>query len=277
MCGSCGEYGAGGGVFGWVVCTWAFPRALRVVGVCCYFLPTRSLARSLVRRSCASEETSYINSRPFLVNAGPVHSYLELCDDRTGYLSELTSGKQVAVFDWRGSARKATVGRVKQEKRPLVNVTAVGKESGVRYSVMLQTAETVKLVGPAGGEEGGVRTVGIVDLDRRWSRSLEPIAHRAPRLILTRATRVATSPGECLGPQGGRRGVSVGARRGGEAHRHCYQREHPRILRVINSPSSSSRSRSSWKWRRRKAWPCRRRRCCSASSSSSSPFRFITT
>ena len=25
-------------------------------------------------------------------------------------------------------------------------------------------------------------TVGIVDLDRRWSRSLEPIAHRAPRL-----------------------------------------------------------------------------------------------
>ena len=68
------------------------------------------------------------------------------------------------------------MGRVKQEKRPLVNVTAVGKESGVRYSVMLQTAETVKLVGPAGGEEGGFRTVGIVDLDRRWSRSLEPIA-----------------------------------------------------------------------------------------------------
>ena len=48
-------------------------------------LPARSLAHSfVVRRSCASEETSYINSRPFRVNAGPVHSYLELCDDRTG-------------------------------------------------------------------------------------------------------------------------------------------------------------------------------------------------
>ena len=121
-----------------------------------------SFARGLFLVHSECEETSYINSRPFRVNAGPVHSYLELFDDRTGYLSELVSGRQVAVFDWRGGVRKSTVGRIKMEKRPLVNVTAVGKESGVSYSVMLQLAETVKLVGPSGE---GYRTVSVSVLE----------------------------------------------------------------------------------------------------------------
>lgn len=48
-----------------------------------------SFARSLflVHSECA--ESRYIASRPFRVNAGPVHAYVQLPGGRTGYLSEL--------------------------------------------------------------------------------------------------------------------------------------------------------------------------------------------
>lgn len=109
----------------------------------------------LVHSEC--EETSYINSRPFRVNAGPVHSYIEL-GEKTGYLSELQSGSQVAIFDQYGNSKSAIVGRVKMEKRPLVLIEAVGQNSGEQYSIMLQNAETVKLVGP---DSNGFRTISV--------------------------------------------------------------------------------------------------------------------
>ena len=100
----------------------------------------------LVHSEC--EESSYINSRPFRVNAGPVHSYVDLGNNKTGYLSELQSGSEVMVFDQHGFSKPAIVGRMKMERRPLVQIDAKGKDSGVMYSIMLQNAETVKLVGP---------------------------------------------------------------------------------------------------------------------------------
>lgn len=108
-----------------------------------------SFARCLFLVHSECEETSYINSRPFRVNAGPVHSYAQVPGDRTKYLSELQSGDQVEIYDAKGNARTATVGRVKIEKRPLLMVEAQGRDSGIYHSIMLQNAETVKLVGPS--------------------------------------------------------------------------------------------------------------------------------
>lgn len=67
---------------------------------------------------------------------------------RTAYLSELKSGCEVVVVDSEGREAVAVVGRVKIEARPLVLVEAVTSE-GDTLSVLLQNAETVKLVGPA--------------------------------------------------------------------------------------------------------------------------------
>ncbi|KAL4423284.1 hypothetical protein ABPG77_004553 [Micractinium sp. CCAP 211/92] len=108
-----------------------------------------SFARGLflVHSECA--ESQYIASRPFRVNAGPVHAYLQLPAGRTGYLAELKSGAEVLVADADGSTRSALVGRVKIESRPLVLVEAELPD-GDRCSVLLQNAETVRLVGPAG-------------------------------------------------------------------------------------------------------------------------------
>ncbi|PRW34003.1 3-dehydroquinate synthase-like protein isoform X1 isoform A [Chlorella sorokiniana] len=109
-----------------------------------------SFARALflVHSECA--ESRYIASRPFRVNAGPVHAYLQLPGGRTGYLSELRSGAEVMVADAQGATRTALVGRVKIESRPLVLVEAELPD-GEPCSVLLQNAETVRLVGPAPG------------------------------------------------------------------------------------------------------------------------------
>lgn len=65
-------------------------------------------------------ESQYINSRPFRVNAGPVHAYVQASHGKTAYLSELCSGSEVLVADAAGRARTAIVGRCKVEVRPMV-------------------------------------------------------------------------------------------------------------------------------------------------------------
>ncbi len=95
-----------------------------------------------------SEESPYVASRPFRVNAGAVHEYV-LVDEKTRYLSELSSGDPALIVDKDGDARKATVGRVKIERRPLLYVEA--EAGGKRISAILQNAETIKLVSADGG------------------------------------------------------------------------------------------------------------------------------
>ncbi len=91
-----------------------------------------------------SEENGYVASRPFRVNAGAVHAYIQVPGDKTRYVAEIGGGDPVVVCDRFGKTRIATTGRSKIEIRPLLIIEATdGKRT---YSVILQNAETVKLV-----------------------------------------------------------------------------------------------------------------------------------
>ncbi|KAL1200846.1 hypothetical protein V5N11_022335 [Cardamine amara subsp. amara] len=109
-----------------------------------------SFARGLFLVHSECLESNYIASRPFRVNAGPVHSYVAVPGGKTCYLSELRTGREVIAVDQNGKQRTAVVGRVKIEKRPLILVEAKlsGKEQETVFSIILQNAETVALVTP---------------------------------------------------------------------------------------------------------------------------------
>jgi 3-amino-4-hydroxybenzoic acid synthase len=79
----------------------------------------------------------YMELRPFRVNAGAVHSYVFNTDDRTDYMSELKAGSPVMIVNSKGRVRRATVGRVKIEQRPLrlIEVEFAGKE---RVNILMQ-------------------------------------------------------------------------------------------------------------------------------------------
>lgn len=91
-----------------------------------------------------SLESEYVESRPFRVNAGPVHAYVMTPGHKTKYLSELEAGDEVLVVDKDGKTRPAIVGRVKIEKRPLLLVEA--EYEGMKLRTLLQNAETIRLV-----------------------------------------------------------------------------------------------------------------------------------
>jgi 3-amino-4-hydroxybenzoic acid synthase len=61
----------------------------------------------------------YMELRPFRVNAGAIHSYVYNFGNRTDYMSELRAGSSVMIVDSQGTPRKAVVGRMKTEIRPL--------------------------------------------------------------------------------------------------------------------------------------------------------------
>jgi 3-dehydroquinate synthase II len=92
----------------------------------------------------------YVLPRPFRVNAGAVHSYCRAPGGRTSYLADLEAGTGILLVGSDGRGETATVGRVKVERRPLILVRAEGP-SGRSHSVILQNAETIRLVGPGGG------------------------------------------------------------------------------------------------------------------------------
>ncbi len=79
----------------------------------------------------------YMELRPFRVNAGAVHSYVFNTDNRTDYMSELKAGSPVMLVNSKGRIRRATVGRVKIEQRPLrlIEVEFAGKE---RVNIIMQ-------------------------------------------------------------------------------------------------------------------------------------------
>ena len=120
-----------------------------------------------------SEESPYVAARPFRVNAGCVYAYILVGGvgggGRTRYLSELKSGDEVLVVNSEGGARKAVVGRAKIEKRPLMLVEAEVATGGDgekakrkrKCSIILQNAETIKLVGTTKAEK---KPISVVDL-----------------------------------------------------------------------------------------------------------------
>jgi len=92
--------------------------------------------------------SSFTSPRPFRVNAGAVYCYTITPDGNTRYLSELESGTEVWIVNREGQTRKATVGRSKIETRPLLLIRA--EIDGERGTVILQNAETIRLVRPDG-------------------------------------------------------------------------------------------------------------------------------
>lgn len=91
----------------------------------------------------------YAPSRPFRINAGPVHSYCLIPGGKTRYLSELQAGDPVLIVSNDGAtSRTAIVGRCKIEERPLLMLeTEVTAEDGQRHrhNIFVQNAETVRL------------------------------------------------------------------------------------------------------------------------------------
>ncbi|WP_268541115.1 3-dehydroquinate synthase II [Candidatus Nitrosotenuis cloacae] len=92
--------------------------------------------------------SSFTSPRPFRVNAGAVHCYTISPDGTTKYLSELETGVEVMIIDSKGKARRATVGRSKIERRPMLMIKAqAGDEVG---GIIAQDAETIRFVRPGG-------------------------------------------------------------------------------------------------------------------------------
>lgn len=102
-----------------------------------------------------ADDSPYVASRPFRVNAGAVHAYV-LVGEKTKYLCELEAGDEVSIVNAVGEQRKGIVGRVKIERRPLMLVEADLK--GKIVKTILQNAETIKLV-----TKGG-KPVAVTDL-----------------------------------------------------------------------------------------------------------------
>jgi 3-dehydroquinate synthase II len=94
-------------------------------------------------------QSDYVPTRPFRVNAGAIHSYALMADGKTKYLSELTSGDEVAILSTSGSKEKATVGRLKVETRPLLLIRF--EVPGSEGQIVVQQAETVRLISPSEG------------------------------------------------------------------------------------------------------------------------------
>ncbi len=103
-----------------------------------------------------TEESPYVASRPFRVNAGAVHMYTRVPGGKTVYLCELSAGKEVMVYDIEGNGRVVDVGRSKIERRPMMLVEA--EYQGKKLSAVLQNAETIRLV------KGDGSLVSVVDL-----------------------------------------------------------------------------------------------------------------
>jgi 3-dehydroquinate synthase II len=88
--------------------------------------------------------SEYVPSRPFRVNAGPVHSYVLMADGKTKYLNELEAGNRVAIVNSKGDERSASIGRIKIERRPFLKIAY--KYDEILGNLITQQAETVRIV-----------------------------------------------------------------------------------------------------------------------------------
>ncbi len=95
-----------------------------------------------------SIDNPYVASRPFRVNAGAVHAYILTPGGKTKYLADLKAGDEVMLVDAKGRTQTAYLGRNKIERRPMMLVEA--EAEGQHLSLVLQNAETIRLVNPQG-------------------------------------------------------------------------------------------------------------------------------
>ena len=116
-----------------------------------------SQANGLYLVHSESVESEYVATRPFRVNAGPVHAYILTPNDKTRYLSDLKAGDEVLAVSKTGATRPVVLGRVKIEKRPLVIVETKYKK--IKFNIILQNAETIRLI-------SNNKPVSIVELNK---------------------------------------------------------------------------------------------------------------
>jgi len=111
--------------------------------------------------------SSLVPSRPFRVNAGPVHSYILMGDGKTTkYLCELEAGDEVVVYDSKtDSSRSIAIGRLKVEVRPCLMVN-LANDNGDKSQVFLQQAETVRL------GQGGESFIRVTELSSNPEESV---------------------------------------------------------------------------------------------------------
>ena len=95
-----------------------------------------------------SIDNPYVASRPFRVNAGAVHAYTLAPGGKTKYLADLKTGDEVLLVNFHGKSQIAYLGRNKIEKRPVMLIEA--ETEGKPISLVLQNAETIRLVSPDG-------------------------------------------------------------------------------------------------------------------------------
>jgi len=93
--------------------------------------------------------SQFCDSRPFRVNAGAVHSYILLPENKTKYIGELASGDLVLTINEKGETKNVVLGRNKIEVRPMLEVEAENKK-GQKVSLLMQNAETIRLTSPQG-------------------------------------------------------------------------------------------------------------------------------
>ncbi|HBD95156.1 MAG: hypothetical protein A2015_13210 [Spirochaetes bacterium GWF1_31_7] len=101
-----------------------------------------------------SVDNPYVASRPFRVNAGAVHCYVMTPGNRTKYLSDLRSGDDVLIVNSKGECYTSVIGRIKQEKRPMLRIVIKGNVKD--FSVVLQNAETIRVVTDNGSSKSVV-------------------------------------------------------------------------------------------------------------------------
>lgn len=122
------------------------------VDTCSHLLPDEgilvgSYAMSMILVSSETHPLPYMPTRPFRVNAGALHSYTLGPDNRTCYLSEVTSGTRLLAVRADGTTRLVTVGRAKIESRPLLELRGRSAD-GVAVDLIVQDDWHVRVLGP---------------------------------------------------------------------------------------------------------------------------------
>ena len=130
-----------------------------------------SSANALVLIHGETLPSEFVPSRPFRVNAGAVHAYCLMANGSTKYLSELTSGDQVAIANVSGETRSATIGRLKIERRPFLLIRFDCDNQSAQ--VLVQQAETVRFI----NEEGNISVTSIQDGDKIAARLSSGMRH----------------------------------------------------------------------------------------------------
>ena len=111
-------------------------------------------SNGMVLVNSESMENPYVASRPFRVNAGALHCYVMTPNNRTKYLADLRSGDEVLIVNSKGECFTSAIGRIKQEIRPMLRIVVKGVQK--EFSVILQNAETIRIVTPDGNSKSVV-------------------------------------------------------------------------------------------------------------------------